>query len=157
MPHLVVVLPAAQCAQCGQVLVPDLVLVALHEAQQRLVPHHRHLPLVVREPHKVVHLGLCKHSKQQSQGVYAFRYLIPAGQGGLGAIWRSSKRTKRSTWGRKAGWQGSDRVARWCQDVRVTSSQAGVSLVMQVGRPLLLADGNTAHYRGGPWARWAAL
>lgn len=59
------VLPAAQRAQCRQVLLPDLVLVALHEAQQRLVPHHRHLPLVVRKAHKVVHLGV----KAGRQGV----------------------------------------------------------------------------------------
>jgi hypothetical protein len=48
--HLVVVLDGAQCAQRLPVSRADLVLVALHEAQQRLVPHHRHLPLVVLRP-----------------------------------------------------------------------------------------------------------
>jgi len=55
MAHLVVVLLAQQLLEWRAVLGADLVVVALQEGQQRLVPHHRHLPRFVRKAHKVVH------------------------------------------------------------------------------------------------------
>lgn len=52
-------LHAAQLAQRSLVLRPYLVLVALDEAQQRLMPHHRHPALVISKPHEVVDLRAC--------------------------------------------------------------------------------------------------
>jgi hypothetical protein len=65
-----VVLLAAQRPQARFVALLDLVLVALHKAQQRLVPHHRHAALVVCKRHKVLHQRVHhlpsggKHSQQ---------------------------------------------------------------------------------------------
>jgi len=49
-PDLVVTLHRRQLPQGLLVILPQLVLVALHKAQQALVPHHRHAPLVVSKP-----------------------------------------------------------------------------------------------------------
>jgi hypothetical protein len=51
-------LRTAQLAQGTLVFWPDLIFVALDEAQQGLVPHHWHLSLVVCKAHKMVHLQI---------------------------------------------------------------------------------------------------
>lgn len=40
------------------ILGPDLVLVALHKREQRLVPHGRHLPLVSGKAREVIYQGI---------------------------------------------------------------------------------------------------
>ena len=62
---LVVVLRAHEAAQGLPVLSPDLVLVALHEGQQALVPHHRHGARLPLETHKVVHKAINLHKDVQ--------------------------------------------------------------------------------------------
>ena len=49
------VLAPHEVLEHGAVLVADLVLVALQEGEQGLVPHHRHLPGVARESSEVIH------------------------------------------------------------------------------------------------------
>lgn len=54
---LTVVLALDQVAQCLLVLRTDLRLVALHKAEQRLLPDHGQLALLGLEAQEVVHLG----------------------------------------------------------------------------------------------------
>mmetsp|Transcript_39028 Transcript_39028/g.81678 ORF Transcript_39028/g.81678 Transcript_39028/m.81678 type:complete len:294 (-) Transcript_39028:798-1679(-) len=55
-----------QIPQCGLPLRPHLVLIPLHERQQRLMPQHRQLrPLVLPKPHKVPYQTLDHRRRQR--------------------------------------------------------------------------------------------